>query len=285
MYENIVVGFDGSEHSKSALNEVCNWIRRHGGNAVLVHAVFFDEEEYGTIPDQLERRMDIGNKMCFQAQEEISSALGINLESIICEGDPPDTIVEIAENKKADLIAIGTHGRKGIKKLLMGSVTSGVLAHSPCDVLVVKKSCPASRGAYGSILVPFDGSEFGKKALSQACRIAEIEGSNVTVLYVVPRYEEMVEFYMTSSIKNSLTKEAEKITGVAADLALKKGVHAKLLIDYGDIGSRIAETASREKNDLIIMGTRGWGSINKVVIGSSTERTIMYANCPILVVK
>src|SRR5271169_2517270 len=117
MYENIVVAFDGSGYSKSALIEVSNWIKRHGGNAVLVHAVFFDEEEFGTIPDQLEKRMNIGKKMCFQAQGDILSTLGINLESIICEGDPPDTIVEIAQAKKADLIAIGTHGRKGIKKL------------------------------------------------------------------------------------------------------------------------------------------------------------------------
>lgn len=163
MYENIVVGFDGSAYSKSALTEVSNWIKRHGGNAVLVHAVFFDEEEFGIIPEQLEKRMIFGRKLCFQAKEDISSALGINLESIICEGDPPDTIIDVAQAKKADLIAIGTHGRRGLKKLLMGSVTSGVIANAPCDVLVVKKSCPECTGSYGSILVPFDGSESGKK--------------------------------------------------------------------------------------------------------------------------
>ncbi len=285
MYENIVVGFDGSAYSKSALMEVSNWIKRHGGNAVLVHAVFFDEEEFGIIPEQLEKRMIFGRKLCFQAKEDISSALGINLESIICEGDPPDTIIEVAQAKKADLIAIGTHGRRGLKKLLMGSVTSGVIANAPCDVLVVKKSCPECKGSYGSILVPFDGSESGKKALFQACRMARIDGSSVTVLYVIPRYEEMIGFLMTSSMKSSLMKEAEKITAAASDLALANGVRPKVLIGDGDIGSKIAETADREKNDLIVMGSYGWSGVNKAIIGGNTERVIMYANCPILVVR
>jgi len=180
------VGFDGSEHSKAALAEIANWLKLYGGKALLVHAVFFDEEEYGTIPDQLKKRMDVGKKMCVQAEEDISFALGISIESLICEGDPADTIIEIAETKNADLIAIGTHGgRKGIKKLVMGSVTSAIVGDSPCDVLVVKKSAPSSGVPYGSILVAFDGSAFSKKALSQACRLAGRQGSNLTVLYVV----------------------------------------------------------------------------------------------------
>src|SRR5208337_1578970 len=244
MYQNIVVGFDGSVYSKSALMEVSNWIKRHGGNAVLVHAVFFDEEEFGTIPEQLDRRMDFGKKICHQAKEDILATFGINVESIICEGDPPDTVVEVAQANKADLIAIGTHGRKGLKKLLMGSVTSGVVANAPCDVLVVKKSCSECNGTYASILVPFDGSESGKKALLQACRMSRIEGSSVTVLYVIPRYEEMIGFLMTSSMKSSLMKEAEKITAAAGGLALENGVRPKLLIGDGDIGSKIAETAN-----------------------------------------
>ncbi|HKN18223.1 MAG TPA: universal stress protein, partial [Dissulfurispiraceae bacterium] len=140
MYENIVVAFDGSKHSKAALMETANWIKLHGGSAVLVHAVYFDEEEFGIIPEQLEQRMNFGKKLCDQAKEDISSAFGINLESIICEGDPADTLVGIAHAKKADLIALGTHGRSSIKKLIMGSVTSGVIGKATCDVLVVKKA-------------------------------------------------------------------------------------------------------------------------------------------------
>lgn len=285
MYEEIVVAFDGSEYSKSALREVSHWIKRHGGKAVIVHAVFFDEEEYGTIPEQLEKRLNFGKKLCDQAKEEISSSLGVDIEPVISEGDPPDIVIDVAQSRKADLIAIGTHGRKGLKKLLMGSVTSGVIANAPCDVLVVKKPCCTSQGAYGSILVPFDGSEFSRKALLRACRMVEIDGGSVTVLYVIPRYEEMVGFFMTAAMKSNLMKEAEKIIAAASELALEKGVGIKAMIDDGDVGSRIAEAAAREKNDLIVMGSYGWSGMNKAVIGGTTERVIMYANCPILVVR
>ena len=285
MYEHIVVAFDGSEYSKSALMEAANWIKRHGGSAVLVHAVYSDEEEFGTIPEQLEKRRSFGQKLCYQAKEDVSSALGIDLESIICEGDPPDTILEIAQAKKADLIAIGTRGRKGIKKLLLGSVTSGVIANATCDVLVVKKTCSECSGRYSSILLPFDGSGPSRKALEQACRMAVMDGSAVTVLYVVPRYEEMIEFFRSSSIKDSLMKEAQKITARAGELALEKGVNVKVLIEDGDVSTNISETAAREMTDLIIMGSYGWSGVNKAVIGSTTERVIMHATCPILVVR
>jgi nucleotide-binding universal stress UspA family protein len=285
MYERIVVAYDGSDYSKAALTEAVNWIKRHGGNAVLVHAVFFDEEEFGNIPEQVEKRMNFGKKICYQAKEDASSTLGVGLESIVCEGDPPDTIVEIAEAKKAELIAMGTRGRKGIKRILMGSVTSGVIANAPCDVLVVKNPCSNCAGRYTSLLVAFDGSEPGKRALSQACRMAAMDGGAITVLYVVPRYEEMIEFLRTSSIKESLMKEAQKITAKAVDLASEKGVQAKVLIEDGDAGSRISETAERERNDLIVMGSRGWSGVNKAVLGSTAERVIMHAGCPILVVR
>lgn len=90
---------------------------------------------------------------------------------------------------------------------------------------------------------------------------------------------------MTSVIKSSLMKESEKITEAACTLALEMGVSAKALIEDGDAGLKIAETAVKEKNDLIVMGSCGWGGINKAIIGATTERAIMYANCPILVVR
>ncbi|HXX58226.1 MAG TPA: universal stress protein, partial [Thermodesulfovibrionales bacterium] len=65
MYETIVVGFDGSESSKAAVIESSNWIRRHGGRIVLVHAVYFDEEEFGMAPEQREKRFDFGKKACY----------------------------------------------------------------------------------------------------------------------------------------------------------------------------------------------------------------------------
>ena len=285
MYETILVGFDDSEFSKAALIDVSNRVKRHGGKVILVNAVYFDEEEFSIAPEQREKRLELGKKICIQKREMLSSEFGIEAESLVCEGEPPEVIVDIAREKNADLIAMGTYGRKGLKRLLMGSVTSRVVVNAHCDVLVVKKPCSECTGEYKSILVPFDGSEFSKKALNRACELSKIDDSLITALYVIPRYEEMVEFFMTSSIRKSLLNEAEKIVTVAKEIASGLEISLKTEIREGHAGDRIVETAERLENDLIVMGSYGFRGVNKAIMGSTAERVIMNASCPILIVR
>src|SRR4030042_3724376 len=109
MYSNIVVGFDDSEFSKAALLESSRWIKRHGGKIVLVHAVFFDTEEFAIAPGQREKRFELGKKVCFQTKETLSIELGLDgsIEALVCEGEPHEVVVDIAASKNADLIALG----------------------------------------------------------------------------------------------------------------------------------------------------------------------------------
>lgn len=285
MYNTILVAFDGSEFSKAALIESSNWIKRHGGRIIMVHAVYFDEEEFTIAPEQREKRFEIGKKVCYQTRETISSEFGIDVESLICEGEPPDVILDIAREKKTELISMGTYGRKGIKRLIMGSVTSKVILNAACDVMVVKRPCSECTGEYKSILVPFDGSEFSKKALERACELSKIDSSEITVLYVIPRYEEMIEFFRTESIKRAMFDEAEKILNVARAIASEKGVTLAATVQEGHVGEKVLETAEMLKNDLIVMGTYGWKGVSRAIMGSTTERVIMNASCPVLTVR
>jgi nucleotide-binding universal stress UspA family protein len=285
MYNTIVVGFDGSEFSMAALIESANRIRKHGGKLILLNAVYFDEEEYGNKPEQLEKRMASGQKICAQAKEMVEKEFGIEIESYVYEGEPPEVIARTAQEKNADLIAMGTHGRRGIKRFIMGSVTSGVIGNSPCDVLVVKKPCTKCTGEFNSILLPFDGSEHSKKALSHASVLSKDDGSQITALYVIPRYEEMLGFMKTDSIKKSLYHEAERIIELAKQGVSHNGITLATAIEEGHAADKIVETANRMKNDLIVMGSYGWRGVNKAILGSTTERVIMNASCPILVVK
>ncbi len=287
MYKNIVIAYDDSEFSKAALLESSHWIIRHGGKAILVYSVFFDEEEFVIDPGQREKRFALGKKTCYQMREKVSAEFGLNgnLEALICEGEPHDVLVDVATARHADLIAIGTHGRKGLKKLFLGSVTSRVIASSPCDVLVVKKPCERCTGKYESILLSFDGSDFSKKALEQACELSKIDGSEMTAIYVIPRYEEMIEFFASSFIKENLHRDAETIMEKAKEIAMKHGLRINTEIAEGDEADKIIETANRLRNDLIIRGTHGWTGVNKAIIGSIAERVIINAPCPVLVVK
>ena len=287
MYSNIVVAFDDSEFSKAALTESAYWVKKHGGHILLVHAVFFDEEEFVISPEQREKRFDLGKKACFMSQESFSSEFGLNgsLEAMVCEGEAHEAVVNVAEVRKADLIALGTHGRKGLKKLFLGSVTSRVILSSPCDVLVVKKRCVKCTGDYRSILLSYDGSEFSKRALGRACEFSKMDGSEVTALYVIPHYEEMVEFFSTSFIKDNLRQDAERIMDQAKTAASGMGVSIKTEIARGPESEKIVETANKLKSDLIIRGTHGWTGINRALMGSVIESVIISASCPVLTVR
>ncbi|MBI5635275.1 MAG: universal stress protein [Nitrospirae bacterium] len=285
MYDTVLVGFDDSLSSKAALVEASNHVKKHGGRVILAHAVFFDTEEFGIAPEQLEKRLRIGEKACIQSKDMIAAEFGINVQSLLCEGDPAEVILDVALGKKADLIVLGTYGRKGLNRLLMGSVTSKVIAEAPVDVLVVKKPCTECTGEYRSILIPFDGSDFSRRAMSRACELSKTDKAEVTVLYVIPRYEEMIDFFKTDAIRKSLRHEAEKIAGAARGIAALQGIAIKTEIAEGNIAEEIVEAVKNNKHDLIIMGSHGYRGMDKAIMGSSTERVIMHATCPILVVR
>ncbi len=287
MYSSIVVGYDESASSKAALKEASLRVKNKNGNLYLVHAVYFDQEEFAILPSQREKRLEIGTHVCRLAKEDLKEKLGLNgsVESFVCEGEPADVLADIARSKKADLIALGTYGRKGLNRLLMGSVTSEVILNAPCDVLVVKRPCGACTGSYLSALVPFDGSEFSKKAMTRALDMAKVDGTQITALYVIPRYEEMMEFYRSETIRKSLRAEAQKVIDQAVEMATGRGITVKTEIREGHASDEIVKAASQLENDLIAMGTYGWKGMSKAIMGSTTNRVISDAACPVLVVK
>ena len=91
MYNSIVVGYDESFSSKAALKEASRWVNVHGGKIFLVHAVFFDQEEFAILPAQMEKRFEFGTSVCIDAKKILHDEFGLNgnVESVICEGSRP----------------------------------------------------------------------------------------------------------------------------------------------------------------------------------------------------
>lgn len=285
MYKTIVVGYDGSQPSSAALIEAANWVRRYGGKIYLVHAVFFDTEEFGIAPEQHEKRLINGEQLCATTKDSMSAEFGIKIESRLCEGEPHEVLLDTARTEKADLVVLGTYSRRGLNRLLMGSVTSQVIVRSPIDVLVVNKQCTECTGTYHSILVSYDGSGPSKKAVERACGLAKINGGTVTALYVIPRYEEMIGFFRTEGIEKSLRSEAEKIIQQAVDLGKFHGVTIEPQIAEGHTAEKIVDTTKRLKEALILMGSHGYHGLNKAILGSTAERVIVDAPCPVLIAR
>jgi len=283
-YDNILVGYDDSEYSKAALVEALHIGRNKDSVVTMLHSVFHDSEEFSASPDQLEEKLQKGRDVCLRARDMYSKEFSTNIHCEVVQGEPHEEIPAKARVMSADLIVMGTYGRKGLRKMIMGSVTSGVILDATCDVLVIKRPCDECIGTYRSILVPYDGSDTAKKAIARAAEFNEPDVS-VTLLYVIPRYEEIVGFIKTESIREKLLAEARNIVHEGEKIASEKGMNVNTMVEEGTPVSKIVAVAEGLKNDLIIMGSHGWSGVDKAIIGSTAERTIMHSNTPVLVVR
>ncbi len=284
-YRNIILGFDDSKYSRAALVETLSWAKAHDSKVTIVHAVFFDSEEFSISPGQLEERLCQGKAACEKAVEEYSPEFGVDLEYLVIQGEPHEVITEMARKREADLIAMGTYGRRGLKRMIMGSVTSGVILDSPCDVLIVKKPCEECTGRYHRVLIPYDGSEPSKRAIMRVGNITNSNEPSATMLYVIPRYEEMVGFFKTDSIEGRIQEEATRIMLEGEQLAAAQGLNTNTAIEEGRAADKIVEAAKELESELIVIGSHGWHGMDKSILGSTAERVIAHSPIPILIVR
>jgi nucleotide-binding universal stress UspA family protein len=135
--ERILIALDGSKYGEAALDQAIS-LGRICNSTIFAICVI---EMY---PEQLEVAPALSEKLSVEARETLDKAKAkVEEENIPCEtivrisGQPHESIVQEAKEKKIDLIVMGTHGRTGLKKLIMGSVVQKVIGHAPCSVMVV----------------------------------------------------------------------------------------------------------------------------------------------------
>ncbi|MBI5101775.1 MAG: universal stress protein [Nitrospirae bacterium] len=135
--KKILYSTDGSLHSEKALKEAVNMAKTCGTKLYVITVVDVNPEYATMAPNVIER----AEKEAGELLEEVRKCAakeGIDVELIMHEGDEPwKFIVEEAKEKNVDMIVMGSHGRTGLARLLMGSVTEKVIGHAPCKVLVV----------------------------------------------------------------------------------------------------------------------------------------------------
>jgi nucleotide-binding universal stress UspA family protein len=145
----IVVGIDESSHSERAV-EFVGRLRWPAGSRVIVVGALRMPTEFtasdlgGTpVPEQLladgRRRFEL----VVERAREVLCAAGISSEGRILAGDPREVLLEVAQGERADLLVVGSRGNTGLARLVLGSVSSHVVAHAPCSVLVVHRELHA----------------------------------------------------------------------------------------------------------------------------------------------
>jgi nucleotide-binding universal stress UspA family protein len=133
----VLVATDGSRHSAIAVDHAINFAKSYGGELKILSVVDMPDELYGEAPELVEDLVTKAKGYVDTAAGQAGTA-GVRAETFVREAESYQAIIALATEEKVNTIVLGSHGRTGLRRLLMGSVTEKVIGHAPCPVLVVK---------------------------------------------------------------------------------------------------------------------------------------------------
>lgn len=266
--ETLLVATDGSEFSKNAIREAMKLAKACSSKLIAVSVVQTNIEFEAGAPQVIEK----AEKEAVEHLESIKNMAakeGVTCETVVhLSEDPYLDIVYEAEKNQVNLVVVGTHGRTGIRRLIMGSVAAKVIGHAPCKVLVVPLNAKVE---CRNILMATDGSSYSDAAASEAIGMAKRCESLLFVISVASSDEEM------SSAQDNVRK--------VVDMAEKQGIQIESIITRGGAYEAILEAAKQKKADLIVMGSHGRTGLKKLLMGSVTEKVVSHAEVAVLIAK
>ncbi|OGP88576.1 MAG: hypothetical protein A2156_06240 [Deltaproteobacteria bacterium RBG_16_48_10] len=198
------------------------------------------------------------------------------VEMVVAENQAVPAILLTAEEKKADMIVMGTHGRSGINRLMLGSITEKILHETDHPVLTVsekKGAAELSRVSIQEVLCPINYTEVALKALEHAVAISKCFGAELLVLHVIEPHSTRI-------------KEKDEHRRLCAWIPddIRSRCSLKEIVRRGDAAEQIIEAVSSERCDMIVRGGQHKHFHNTTVLGTTTIRVTRHAPCPVLTV-
>ncbi len=179
---------------------------------------------------------------------------------------------------------MGTHGRSGVGKLLMGSVATQVVQHAACNVVTVGRDAKVAEGAKGfdRILVPVDFADYSEKALGVAKELVS-SGGKLVLQHVVSA--PIHPSFYAGGVTSMFEIDPALPDRIREKLRALEGGASELVVTEGNPSNEILAAAASHDVQMIVMGTRGLSGLDHVLLGSVTERVIRKAAVPVFAVK
>ena len=295
-FKQIICPVDFSESSVRALAYAAAFARWYDAHLTVLHVV--------PTFDAMQVRGDLGDPVRVvtpmprdQVLTEMSRSLNLAAVSpratpIAEAGDPQATIIDQAVSTKADLIVMGTHGRRGFKRLLLGSVTEAILREAPCPVLTVPpqaRSGVSEAVTFKRILCPIDFSPSALQALGFGLDLARQADGRVTLLHVVEWLTEeepraSAHFNVPEYRRFMVEDAQERLRSLVAEES-RTWVEIDDVVVFGRAYREILRAADTKPADLIVMGAQGRGGIGLSLFGSTTQQIVRGSMCPVLTVR
>jgi nucleotide-binding universal stress UspA family protein len=281
--------------SEQALDLALFFVKKFDAELFMLHVVVLHQDELCG-PDQkfpaadeiAEHLSDLAHSKLGQLAEPRSEQ-GMVIHQVKERGlSAAETILEYAGNIQADVIVMGTHGRRGAGRLFLGSVAEEVVRGSECPVLTRRETTDApSLDPIGRILVPVDFSEQSMAGVQFAKEVASISGARLQMLHVIELktlpsfYGETTVTEIAERMEERSISELSRLVGAAPGPSVPYECH----VERGNTPNVIAQFADEKNSDLIVMPTHGLTGIKRMILGSTAERVVRLASCPVFTLK
>ncbi|HEX9945473.1 MAG TPA: universal stress protein [Thermoanaerobaculia bacterium] len=289
----VLAATDFSATAASALDWAIELARQQGARLELVHAVTVPPSFPGFVPSPgLDFEADV-RRAAEARLAEVADAVHekrTEVATFLAPGPPSQVILDRAEAVSAAAIVIGTRGHTGLRHLLMGSTTQRVVHDARCPVLTVHPGDIGKHRAIRTILVPTDFSRDADLAIHAAHRLlASLERDARIVLlhaFNLPiEYTAYGPIPMSVNYLQDTGLESERRLYETAQPLQREGLAIETVAREGDPAHVIADEAERRGADLIAMGTRGVTGLRHLLLGSTAERVVEHAPCPVMTIR
>jgi nucleotide-binding universal stress UspA family protein len=288
-FKNILVPVDFSDFSYKAVDFAIRVGEHYGSDLTLMHVLTMFQEDSAEISrfqglEDFVREQEKSIQKQMKEQTDLFVSRGVNVKSVTTRAiSAADSILDIVSENAYDLIVMGTHGRTGIRHLLLGSIAEKVLRLSPTPVVTVHRA--HEEFDIASILVLVDFSDYSKRAVGYATSIADEFKSDLAFVHVIE--QEFHPSLYAAGVQNVFEIDPElpeRSANKLREFVGMPGNGATYTVLQGRAHNQIIEYAKKIEADLIVMSTRGFSGLDHVLMGSTAERVVRVADCPVLTV-
>jgi nucleotide-binding universal stress UspA family protein len=287
MYRDLIIGFDDSPPAHDALAFARRLALATGARPMALYASRLASPR-DIVPDDADSAAadaDVDAKRA-AVRALMAGVPGATFEAV-ADGSPAHAIHRAAEDADAALIVLGATHRTGARRTVPGTTADAVIHGAPCAVAIApaRYADTAPTRPFGLVAAAVDGGDETERVARVAARIACRAGGSLRVVTVADLpYTEGPEFAGNLGY-GSLRGVARETAATTLDHAVA-AAGSEIEIDARVAGGEVADAVARESADadLLVIGSRGYGPLRRVVLGSSTGKILHAATCPVLVV-
>jgi nucleotide-binding universal stress UspA family protein len=275
LFGRILVPTDLSDFSDLALDYALQFRKSLGSQITLLYAqdvMYFLADDY---PVYYQNAAQLKKETEKQLHDYVKQHVPptVPVATIIVDDSPSRAIIMTADNIGADLIIMGTHGRRGFRRAILGSVAERVLRETQRPVMTVipKASSPNAAVSIRTILCPVNFTPVARQALEHACGLTEAFDAQLIVVNVIEKGEIAV-----SSVESQFSPWVDPV--------VRRQTRYEQVLLASDAAERVLEVADKARADLIVVGAQHKLFSDATVIGTTTERITRFARQPVLTV-